>query len=575
MLCLTASAAAASYRVEIEAPPPLHDLLEQHLDLVRDQTRADLSDDQFQFLVDTVGLQVQGLASTEGYFTPSVKVAVQQVGGQRVVRLQVEANRRTVVAGTAIDIVGAIRQEAAQRADDTMKNWGLPEGRPFRQLDWDSAKDNALQSLQRQRYAAARITRSEALIDPEQGRARLSVQYDSGPRFSLGTLLISGIKRYPDSIIRNVNPLQPGEDYTIERLLELQRQIQKTPYFSNVIVALDDDPAHAELAPVKVSVTEFPVQRIRTGAGYSSDTGAHVEGRYSYYNLLQRAWVFDGQVKLEQQRQFAALGIDLPPDAQSYVNGASASYERTTLQGIDLHSARVGLKRARSYERYDTAFSLDYFLADLQQINNTPLPSDTIAAPGRHRALVPGFAWTRREVDNPMFPRRGNVISAQTGFAVNGLITDQSFLRAYGRVKEYLPVGERDSIVLRGELGAVFTVGGGEAIPASLLFRAGGSDSVRGYANQSIGNLQNGTVFPTKFLLTASTEYQHWFSAQWGAALFYDVGSAADKWVDRKIYHGVGIGARWRSPVGPVNVDLAHGIEARKMRLHVSLGIAF
>ncbi len=189
--------------------------------------------------------------------------------------------------------------------------------------------------------------------------------------------------------------------------------------------------------------------------------------------------------------------------------------------------------------------------------------------------MVPGFSWTRRNVDNPMFPRSGNIVSAQTGFAVSRLLTDQSFVRGYGRIKHYLPIGSRDSIVLRGEMGAVFTVGGGAAIPASLLFRAGGSDSVRGYGNQSIGNLQNGTVFPTKYLLTASTEYQHWISPEWGGAVFYDVGTAADNWFGRTIYQGVGAGARWLSPVGPLNVDLAYGVEVRKMRLHVSLGIAF
>ena len=575
MLCVKANSAAASYRVEIDAPPPLHDLLAQHLDLVRDQARGDLSDDQFKFLVDTVGEQVKQLTSTEGYFTPSTKVDIEQVSGQRVVRLHVDANQRTMVTSAAIDVIGTIRQEAQQRADNLAKHWSLPAGRPFRQADWDSAKDGALQSLQKQRYAAARITRSEALIDPEQGAAQLAVQYDSGPGFTLGELKIGGTRRYPDSIIRNVNPLHVGEEYAVERLLELQRQIQKTPYFGNVIIAIDDDPAHADQAPVKVEVTEFPAQRIRAGTGYSSDTGAHVEGRYSYYNLFQRAWVFDSQIKLEQKRQFGSIGLDLPPDQQSYVNGASSSYERTTLQGIDLRSARVGFKRARSYEKYDTAFTLDYFLDDLQQINNTPLPNDTIASPGRHRAMVPGFSWTRRNVDNPMFPRSGNIVSAQTGFAVSRLLTDQSFVRGYGRIKQYLPIGSRDSIVLRGEMGAVFTVGGGAAIPASLLFRAGGSDSVRGYGNQSIGNLQNGTVFPTKYLLTASTEYQHWISPEWGGAVFYDVGTAADNWFGRTIYQGVGAGARWLSPVGPLNVDLAYGVEVRKMRLHVSLGIAF
>jgi translocation and assembly module TamA len=37
----------------------------------------------------------------------------------------------------------------------------------------------------------------------------------------------------------------------------------------------------------------------------------------------------------------------------------------------------------------------------------------------------------------------------------------------------------------------------------------------------------------------------------------------------------VGFGARWRSPVGPVNVDLAYGIRNKDIRPYLTLGIAF
>ena len=188
---------------------------------------------------------------------------------------------------------------------------------------------------------------------------------------------------------------------------------------------------------------------------------------------------------------------------------------------------------------------------------------------------MPGFAWSRRNVDDPIFPRKGNLLTLEAGFALKGLLTDQSFSRLYGRFKQFLPVGKRDIVVLRAELGGVFTAGSAGAVPPSLLFRTGGNDSVRGYSYQSIGNEQNGTVYPTKYLAVGSSEYQRWFSENWGAAVFYDVGAAADNWNNKTFYHGVGTGARWRSPVGTLNLDLAYGIQKRQIRPHISLGIAF
>lgn len=575
LLALAAASATADYRVQVEAPAVQRELLTEFLDLARYQKRTDISDEQLQFLIDTAPDQVRQLLSTDGYFSPITHVTRDGTGAGHVVHVRVDPGQRTTISGAAIDVTGAVAQEAPASVRDVRNNWALPVGAPFRQGEWDRAKKEGLQRLQNNRYAGASIARSEARIDADRHQAELQVQYDSGPTFTLGALEISGTKRYPQRIIENVNPLSAGEQYSVERLLELQRQIQNTPYFSNVIVGIDNDVQHAELAPVKVQVSEFPAQRIRTGVGYATDTGAKVEGRYTHLNLFERALVFDSQLQLEQQRQYAALNLALPPDRGGFVNSANTSFERTTLQGIDLRSRHAGLKRARSREKTDLAYTLDYYRDELQQLSGVPLPSGTVAQPGQHQALVPGITWARRDVDNPIFPRRGNVIALQVGAALQGLLSDQSFVRAYARARQYVPIGQRDLLLLRAELGAALTKGSSAAIPASLLFRAGGTDSIRGYGYQSIGNPQNGTVFPTKFLFTASAEYQRWLSAEWGAAVFVDIGTAADNWGDKTLYQGIGVGARWRSPVGPVNLDLAYGVRGGQIRPHISLGIAF
>jgi translocation and assembly module TamA len=75
--------------------------------------------------------------------------------------------------------------------------------------------------------------------------------------------------------------------------------------------------------------------------------------------------------------------------------------------------------------------------------------------------------------------------------------------------------------------------------------------------------------------LTASAEYQYWFKPPWGAAVFYDAGNAANTFSELHPKSGYGVGARWRSPVGPINIDLAYGHAVRRARLHFSLGFTF
>ncbi len=575
MFCFASPPAHAAYQVELTAPAPLNDLLTEHLDLLRYRDREDIDVDQLNFMIATVADQVARLASTEGYFSPRTVVKVDRESGATTVRLTVDAGPRTKVSKVNIAVSGAAEKHSPAQVDQLLQSWTLTAGEPFRQPDWADAKQAGLHILQRNRYPTARIRDSEARVYADEQETELIVNYDSGPLFTVGEPKISGASRYPESIIRNVNPLRTGEEYSSDRLLEFQRQILRTPYFSNAVVDIDRKAAHAERAPVNVQVTEYPAQRVRAGAGYTTDTGAHLDGRYSHNNLFGRAWVLNAQTRLEQERQFGALELAMPPVSGGFVHSMHGSVERTTLEGVELHSRRIGARRARATEKRDTAYTIDHYRDRLEQLSGATLPPDIVVQPGTHQALVAGIDRTRRQVDNLVFPRKGRVVSVQAGVALKGLLSDQTFFRIYGHAREYLPIGRRDLVILHVELGAVVTKGGNAAIPASLLFRAGGTDSVRGYDFQSIGNKRNGTVYPTRFLATGSIEYQHWISERWGGAVFYDVGMATDSWNGESLFHAVGVGARWRSPVGSVRADLAYGFQGNRLRPHLSLGAAF
>lgn len=575
LLCAGMLPASAAYRVQVEAPAPLHQLLTDFLDLVRYRDRTDLDNDQFTFMLSAVSQQVTALASTEGYFTPATVVRVEQNAGVTTVLLTITPGPRTMVSTLVVDVTGPVLTESPAQVARLRRQWLLQPGAPFRQQDWATSKQDALQVLRSVRYAAAQAGVARASIDPQTSQAALVAAYDSGPAFTMGKLQVTGALRYPAWIIDNINPLLAGESYDQARLLTLQRLIQKTPYFSNAVVEISRDPEEALLAPVTVRVTEFPTQQIRAGAGYTTDTGAHVNAAYSHNDVFGRAWVFESQARIEQQRQVLSLDLSMPPDTHGFINNAHASLERTTLQGIDLRSRRVGVRRAHTTEADDFAYTIEYYNDQLFQVDGATLPPDTVVQPGSHQAIVAGVAWTHRRLDNLLFPRQGHLLSVELGAALKGVLTDQTFVRAHTRAQKYFPVGKRDLVLLRAELGGVASVAGNAAIPASLLFRAGGTDSVRGYSYQSIGNSQAGTVYPTRYLAAGSAEYQHWRTQEWGAAVFYDVGTATDSWRDKQFFQAVGSGVRWRSPVGTVNADLGYGIERHQLRPHLSLGVAF
>jgi translocation and assembly module TamA len=63
----------------------------------------------------------------------------------------------------------------------------------------------------------------------------------------------------------------------------------------------------------------------------------------------------------------------------------------------------------------------------------------------------------------------------------------------------------------------------------------------------------------------------------WESTLFVDAGEVAERaaGLGRNPAVGVGTGLRWRSPIGPLQIDLAYGLQTQQLRLHLNVGWVF
>ena len=151
------------------------------------------------------------------------------------------------------------------------------------------------------------------------------------------------------------------------------------------------------------------------------------------------------------------------------------------------------------------------------------------------------------------------------------------FARATGRLTRYERLGPWYASA-RVQLGQVFARDA-VAVPYTLLFRAGGDDSVRGYGSQDLGPVDaDGAAVGGRVLAVASVEAGHPLrrgDPAFQGAVFVDAGNAEASWKGFNPLLGYGVGLRWRSPVGALRLDLAYGQQARRLRLHFSLGITY
>lgn len=548
--------------VALDAPETVRPLLERHVRLLRAEQAVP------QRIADRIALirrarrDIAGLLATEGHFTPAIDFERESAERWRIV---VDPGPRATVAAVDIAFEGHLGEPgSADRGERLRAEWALQPGQPFRQSDWDAAKQGLLYAVSARDYATARITASRAEVDPEAASVRLSVTVDSGPPFRIGALEVRGIERLPADFVERHSTLVAGEPFDQERLLALQSTLQNLPQLASVGVDVPRDRALADAVPVRVQVSEAESRRLALGAGYSTNTGMRAEVGWRNVNFLSRGWELSTGLRLEQKRQSLFADIFLPPTRDNVRDSFGAMAEATDIEGLRTDRYAIGAVRTWTFDADETALSLRY-----QRERLRPDGGDE----ANNKALTASVSWTRRAVDDVFDPRRGHVLRAEIGGGAKSLLSDQDFLRLYARATRYQPVGN-DTLILRAELGATLA-DSRDGIPLDYLFRTGGSQSVRGYAYQSLGVKDGEATLGGRYLATASAEYIHWFRPQWGLATFIDIGDAADSRRDFDAKVGIGAGARWRSPAGPIALDLAWGHDDQRFRLHFSVAIAF
>ncbi|SFM38186.1 autotransporter assembly complex protein TamA [Rugamonas rubra] len=578
------------YTVRIDAPAPLKEMLEKNLDLLRFRGNARVDREQLQRMVRAAPAQVRTLVATDGYYDPVVSARLDGDGAEPRVLVTVEPGEPVRVAEVALVLEGFAPpgDQAKELAFDTAAlkaGWSLKQGAIFRQEDWEQAKRNILRQVVQTRYPRARIVDSAATVDPEQHRAELRVVLDSGPELRFGELRVEGLKRYPASIVANLNQIHPGDYYSEAALQSLQSRLQDTGYFSSVEVSADMSailneqleageaaeagaPAAAAAGPMAplpllVRVSENKRKNVSAGLGFSTNTGNRAS--LSYDDLSIFGLKLKSALTLETKKQTARGDFYFPVTPKGYSDSVGASFERSDISGEVTSVTTVGAKRAWGTPLLERSLALE-FLSEAKTINNVDA--------GKSKSLPLTYSITLRRLDNLLFPTKGYAINAQLGGALLPLLTDEAFVRGYGRAVLYQPLGAHSNVILRGEAGALASKNK-SGVPAVYLFRAGGDQSVRGYAFQQLGVQEGGAIIGGRYLTTASAEYQYWFKPTWGAAVFYDAGNAADSFKDLHPKSGYGVGARWKSPVGPINVDAAYGHAVKKYRLHFSLGFSF
>jgi translocation and assembly module TamA len=559
---LCAPAARADLRVEIEGlDKPERENVEQRLGLFAYMEADGADDAQIRRLHRQAEDEIRSALQAFGLYSPQVRASLTADGEDWLARYEIDAGPPTLLDEVHLDVIGEGRQFPA--LVEAREKSPLRVGERLRHAHYEATKTALARAAYDNGFLDARFTTHTLRIEPLQRRAVAVLELDTGPRYFFGEVSVAQEGLDPEFVARYV-PVRPGEPFEPEKLLQAQFALSDLGYFASVDVQPRRDQVVDQRVPVVIATTPRPPQRYDVSVGYGTDTGARLKLGAEFRQVTDTGHKLRNDLLVSEVKNSLGLDYRIPLGTRAADNlGFATSWtDEKIADGTS--------------ERYDFVVSLSRTPGDWQrqiylkhQYEESFVPS---TGSDSTKLLMPGIAVSRGELDDPIHARFGWSLFLDGHGGTEAVVSDVTFLQGKILARGVVPLGARSRLLGRAELGGS-VIDDFRELPASQRFYAGGDQSVRGYAYQSLGPRDaSGKVIGGKYLATYSLEAEYLPWRNWGFATFVDAGNASDDpWPKPDL--GVGIGVRYRAPVGTVQVDVAYPVDSEDGGLRPHLGI--
>jgi len=496
-----------------------------------------------------------------GFYQPIVSKTLTQIDNQWHAVYRVGIGQAVKIYSMTIDVKGEGKVEPALQlllADPIIKQGDVLSHQYYTQY-----KEALYDALFELGYIDATYEKSEIRVDIKNHQADITLQLNSGKQYYFGNLDIKQNVIEP-KVIEPLITIDENTPFNTNRLLELQLKLADTGYFSQTDIAFKKEEAINQRIPVTIVADPSKKLKYSASVGFGTDTGPRVGANVLNRRVNRRGHSLQYGARLSPIEKNLNIKYTIPIDnISSEYFDFSANANRETVNelestqyniGVSLNQNKWGGRRRLSLNLIQEEFSFD------NEANNTSL------------LLVPRLTYTRQESDNNLFTRKGYSFNVDVHGGLKSALSETTFLHTRFAGRLVLPVNKRSRFLSRAEIGAIVT-DQFDNLPPSQRFFVGGSQSIRGYGYKDIGprNSFNNNI-GGQYLIAASVELDYLPWGNSGFAVFYDIGDATSNSFSLK--KSVGIGFRYRSPVGMIRVDLAHPFDdsEESFRLHISIG---
>lgn len=419
-------------------------------------------------------------------------------------------------------------------------------------------------------FFSARFVRSELNIDLPTNLANVVIVFEPGERYRFGNITISPLDELSNGFLSRFLTFEPGDNYSSEDLIKLRQNYNDSQYFNQVAVTPLVTQADNNEVPVTINLEMRPRRAYSAGAGVSTDNGPRLRLNYEDRYINRRGHRLNADLAVSTLQQEPSLSYIIPlTDPVNDSVRISTGFQRQETDSYISNTYRVGATwRSAVWDSWVQNIFVNY---QSEKAELTNVTEERMNIQTRTNSTISGINWARTRSDDPIYPTRGWRLFVQASGAHENVLSDITFAQLYGSAKFIHSFGP-GRLLLRTEVATTIADELLE-LPVSVRFFTGGDQSVRGYQYRELGATNSdGEVVGGKHLLVGSVEYDIPVRGGWSVAAFVDSGNSFRDFGNMSLKESAGLGVRWLSPIGPIRLDIAKGLDDGGVRFHITMG---
>ncbi len=565
-------AEAASYETEFrgDIDSRMRQILSQVSDTVALKERTLVSVSQLKRRVRDDIPEFVGALRSFGYYAPDISYTIHE--DETPMRVVFQVNQGPEFLIQEVEVISQDPGWEGELPDP--EELGLYKGERIRSSTVKDSTRELDRYLKARGHPFSRSRVQEVVIDHADNSAAIYLAFDPGPRAWFGDLEITGLERVQEEVVQEKIPWEKGDEFRAPQMEKLRRDLSATGLFSVVEVNHGHELDEESLLPMQVRVRERSPRTFRAGIGYQSDIGPELRLGWMHRNLRGRGETLEADLQLSDVERFLGGSYTIPsfmrPDQRLILKSGYREEYQDAYDSTSLFA--TGTVDRDLTSELSVGAGAGYRLARVEQMGEkTDL--GLLFFPGN-------LLYDAR--DNELDPSQGLRFNLRLTPFLDTMDLETRFLKTYASLSKYLELWpERIVLANRVAYGAI----GAEdkrKVPPDERYYAGGGGSIRGYAYQKVGPMEDGNPIGGLALAEINTELRFKLSRNSGLVLFLDGGQAYENSYpdfSENLRWGTGIGYRYYTDFGPLRADIAFPLNRRSKdsayQLYLSIGQAF